>query len=78
VRRWRMKVKVCKIINFSYPDCGKRCLGTIADYFLKETEGFKEINSPVRSVKEVLNFLTGIILIGIFDSHKKAEHIEYS
>jgi DNA-binding NarL/FixJ family response regulator len=38
-----MKVKVCILTNYPYPQYKKRCFEAGADYFLRKTEDFEEI-----------------------------------
>jgi DNA-binding NarL/FixJ family response regulator len=43
IRELKMKVKVCIITNYPYPQYRKRCLEAGADYFLSKTEDFEDI-----------------------------------
>jgi DNA-binding NarL/FixJ family response regulator len=43
IREDKLKVKVCIITNYPYPQYKKRCLKAGADYFLSKTEDFEEI-----------------------------------
>jgi DNA-binding NarL/FixJ family response regulator len=44
IRELKMKVKVCILTNYPYPQYRKRCLEAEADYFLSKTEDFEDIN----------------------------------
>jgi DNA-binding NarL/FixJ family response regulator len=43
IRELNMKVKVCILTNYDYPIYKKRCLEAGADFFLRKTEDFEEI-----------------------------------
>jgi len=43
IRELKMKVKVCILTNYDYPIYKKRCFEAGADYFLRKTEDFEEI-----------------------------------
>jgi DNA-binding NarL/FixJ family response regulator len=43
VREMKMKVKVCMLTNYAYPQYKKKCIEAGADYFLRKTEDFEEI-----------------------------------
>jgi DNA-binding NarL/FixJ family response regulator len=43
IRELKMKVKVCILTNYAYPIYKKRCLEAGADFFLRKTEDFEEI-----------------------------------
>jgi DNA-binding NarL/FixJ family response regulator len=47
IRELKMIVKVCILTNYAYPQYRKRCFETGADYFLRKTEDFKEINTII-------------------------------
>ena len=44
IRKLKMKVKVCILTNYDYPIYKKRCFEAGADYFLRKTENFEDIN----------------------------------
>jgi len=44
IREMKMKVKVCILTNYDYPIYKKRCFEAGADYFLRKTENFEDIN----------------------------------
>ena len=44
IRELKMKVKVCILTNYDYPIYKKRCFEAGADYFLRKTENFEDIN----------------------------------
>jgi len=44
IRELKMKVKVCILTNYDYPIYKKRCFEAGADYFLRKTEDFEDIN----------------------------------
>jgi len=41
IRELKMKVKVCILTNYPYPQYKKRCLEAGADYFLSKTDDFE-------------------------------------
>ena len=43
IRELKMKVKVCILTNYPYPQYKKRCIEAGADYFLSKTEDFEDI-----------------------------------
>jgi DNA-binding NarL/FixJ family response regulator len=43
IRELKMKVKVCILTNYAYPIYKRRCLEAGADFFLRKTEDFEEI-----------------------------------
>ena len=43
IRELKMKVKVCILTSYPYPQYRKRCLEAGADYFLSKTEEFEDI-----------------------------------
>ena len=43
IRELKMKVKVCILTSYPYPQYRKRCLEAGADYFLSKIEDFEEI-----------------------------------
>jgi YesN/AraC family two-component response regulator len=43
IRELKMKTKVCILTNYPYPQYKKRCFEAGADYFLRKTEDFEEI-----------------------------------
>ena len=44
IRELDLKVKVCILTNYSYPQYKRRCFEAGADYFLSKTEDFEDIN----------------------------------
>jgi DNA-binding NarL/FixJ family response regulator len=44
IKELKMKVKVCILTNYAYPIYKIRCIEAGADYFLRKTEDFEEIN----------------------------------
>ncbi len=44
IRELKMKVKICILTNYDYPIYKKRCFEAGADYFLRKTENFEDIN----------------------------------
>src|SRR4030042_5163817 len=56
IRDLKMKVKICILTSYPYPQYKKRCFEAGADYFLSKTEDFEEIN---------------IIVTGLINSGKK-------
>ncbi|OFY60497.1 MAG: hypothetical protein A2V46_04705 [Bacteroidetes bacterium RBG_19FT_COMBO_42_7] len=43
IRELKMKVKVCMLTNYAYPIFKRRCFEAGADFFLRKTEDFEEI-----------------------------------
>ena len=43
IKELKMKVKVCMLTSYPYPQYRKRCLEAGADYFLSKIEDFEEI-----------------------------------
>jgi CheY-like chemotaxis protein len=43
IRELKMKVKVCMLTNFPYPQYKKKCFEAGADYFLSKNEDFEDI-----------------------------------
>ena len=50
IRELKIKVKVCILTNYAYPIYKKRCIEAGADYFLRKTEDFEEIETIVRDI----------------------------
>ena len=44
IRELKMKIKVCILTNYPYPQYKKRCFEEGADYFFRKTEDFEDIN----------------------------------
>jgi YesN/AraC family two-component response regulator len=44
IRELKMNVKVCILTNYAYPIYRRRCFEAGADYFLRKTEDFEDIN----------------------------------
>jgi Response regulator containing a CheY-like receiver domain and an HTH DNA-binding domain len=47
IKEMKMKVKVCMLTNYAYPQYKKKCIEAGADYFLSKTEDFEEIETIV-------------------------------
>jgi YesN/AraC family two-component response regulator len=43
IRELKMKVKVCILTNYAYPIYKRKCFEAGADFFLRKTEDFEEI-----------------------------------
>jgi DNA-binding NarL/FixJ family response regulator len=43
IRELKMKVKVCILTNYPYPQYKKKCIEAGADYFLSKAEDFEDI-----------------------------------
>jgi DNA-binding NarL/FixJ family response regulator len=43
IRELKMKVMVCMLTSYTYPQYKKRCIEAGADYFLSKTEDFEDI-----------------------------------
>jgi DNA-binding NarL/FixJ family response regulator len=50
IRELKMEVKICILTNYDYPIYKKRCIEAGADYFLRKTEDFEEIETIVRDI----------------------------
>jgi DNA-binding NarL/FixJ family response regulator len=50
IRELKMDVKVCILTNYAYPIYKRRCIEAGADYFLRKTEDFEEIEIIVRDM----------------------------
>jgi DNA-binding NarL/FixJ family response regulator len=50
IRKLKMKVKICILTNYAYPIYKRRCIEAGADYFLRKTEDFEEIETIVRDI----------------------------
>lgn len=50
IRELKMKVKVCILTNYPYPQYKKKCLEAGADYFLSKTEDFEKINIVINNI----------------------------
>jgi DNA-binding NarL/FixJ family response regulator len=55
IRELKMKVRVCMLTNYPYPQYKRRCIETGADYFLSKTEDFEQIEIIISNLlKETL------------------------
>jgi YesN/AraC family two-component response regulator len=50
IRELKMKVKVCILTNFPYPQYKKRCFEAGADFFLSKTENFEDIKIVINEL----------------------------
>jgi len=50
IRELKMDVKVCILTNYAYPIYKRRCIEAGADYFLRKTEDFEEIEIIVNEM----------------------------
>jgi len=50
IRELKMKVKICILTSYPYPQYKKRCFEAGADYFLSKTEDFEEINVIINNM----------------------------
>jgi DNA-binding NarL/FixJ family response regulator len=57
IRELKVKVKICILTNYAYPIYKRKCLEEGADFFLRKTEDFEEIEIIVRDMlrEEVIN-----------------------
>lgn len=56
IRKLKMKVKVCILTNYPYPQYRKKCMEEGADYFFSKTEDFKKIDTVIADMlKETVN-----------------------
>jgi len=51
-RELKMKVKICILTSYPYPQYKKRCFEAGADYFLSKTEDFESLNSIITDMLE--------------------------
>jgi DNA-binding NarL/FixJ family response regulator len=47
IRELKMKVKVCILTNYPYPQYRKKCMELGADYFFSKTEDFEDIKDVI-------------------------------
>ena len=50
IRKLKIKVKVCILTNYAYPIYRRNCIEAGADYFLRKTEDFEEIEIIVNEM----------------------------
>ena len=50
IRELKMEIKVCILTNYSYPIYKRKCIEAGADYFLRKTDDFEEIETIVRDI----------------------------
>jgi DNA-binding NarL/FixJ family response regulator len=50
IRELKMKVKICILTNYAYPIYKRRCIEAGADFFLRKTEDFEEIEIIVNDM----------------------------
>src|SRR5450759_352119 len=62
IRELKMKVKVCIITNYPYPQYRKRCFEAGADYFLSKTEDFEDIKIVIADMLRETETTDGIKL----------------
>ena len=60
IRELKMKVKVCIITNYPYPQYRKRCFEAGADYFLSKTEDFEDIKVVIADMLRETETTDGI------------------
>jgi len=51
-RELKMKVKICILTSYPYPQYKKRCFEAGADYFLSKTEDFESLNFIITDMLE--------------------------
>jgi DNA-binding NarL/FixJ family response regulator len=56
IRELTIKVKVCILTNYSYPQYKRKCFEAGADYFLSKTEDFEDIKNII---SELVNIQKG-------------------
>jgi YesN/AraC family two-component response regulator len=54
IRELKMKVKICVLTSYPYPQYKKRCFEAGADYFLSKTEDFEMLNTLITDMSEEL------------------------
>jgi len=62
IRELKMKVKVCILTNYPYPQYRKRCLEAGADYFISKTEDFEDIKIVITGMLRKTETTAGIKL----------------
>jgi DNA-binding NarL/FixJ family response regulator len=62
IRELKMKVKVCILTNYPYPQYKKKCLEAGADYFLSKTEDFEDIKIVITDMLRENETNDGIML----------------
>jgi DNA-binding NarL/FixJ family response regulator len=50
IRELKMEIKVCILTNYAYPIYKRKCIEAGADYFLRKTDDFEEIETIVRDI----------------------------
>jgi len=60
IRELKMKVKVCILTNYPYPQYKKRCIEAGADYFLSKTEDFEDIKVVIADMLRETETTDGI------------------
>ena len=53
IRELKMKVKVCILTNYAYPIYKRKCFEAGADFFLRKTEDFEEIEIIVSDMLQI-------------------------
>jgi YesN/AraC family two-component response regulator len=51
-RELKMKVKICILTSYPYPQYKKRCFEAGADYFLSKTDDFESLNTIITDMLE--------------------------
>ncbi len=44
IRKLKIKIKICMLTSYPYPQYKKRCMEEGANYFLSKTEDFEDLN----------------------------------
>jgi len=52
IKELKLKVKVCMLTNYPYPQYKKKCLEAGADYFLSKTEDFEDIMIAINDISK--------------------------
>jgi len=52
IRELKMKIKVCMLTSYTYPQYKKRCIEAGADYFLSKMEDFAKISGIITDMLE--------------------------
>lgn len=60
IRELKMKVKVCILTNYPYPQYKKRCFEAGADYFISKTEDFEDIKIVIADMLRKIETNDGI------------------
>jgi DNA-binding NarL/FixJ family response regulator len=52
IRELKLKIKVCMLTNYTYPQYKRICFEAGTDYFLSKTEDFEDLNRIISDLSE--------------------------